>query len=225
MQTPDHPLRDQAAESAAPAASAPPSRTRGRPRAFDREAALSKAMRLFWQKGFEATSLADLTAAMGIASPSLYAAFGSKEALYVEALNHYGATYAWGWKNFLDAATARDAVRAWLMDSAAFLSGSVGDVPLGCMATLSVIGAAGHQELCEQTRAARAAPRAVVRTRLEQGMANGEIPASVDLDALARFVQIVQNGMSLHARDGATRAELEAVADMAMRGWDALVEG
>ena len=223
MQTPDHPLHDEATEPAANAR--PPTRSRGRPRAFDREAALSKAMRLFWQKGFEATSLADLTAAMGIASPSLYAAFGSKEALFVEALNHYGATYACGWKNFLEAATARDAVQAWLMDSAAFLTGSTDDVPLGCMATLSVIGAAGHQELCEQTRAARAAPRALVRTRLEQGAANGEIPASVDLDALARFVQVVQNGMSLHARDGASRAELEAVVKLAMRSWDALVEG
>lgn len=223
MQTPDHPLHAEATEPAANAR--PPTRARGRPRAFDREAALSKAMRLFWQKGYEATSLADLTAAMGIASPSLYAAFGSKEALFVEALNHYGATYAWGWKNFLEAATARDAVQAWLMDSAAFLTGDIEDVPLGCMATLSVIGAAGHQGLCEQTRAARAAPRTVVRTRLEQGAANGEIPASVDLDALARFVQVVQNGMSLHARDGASRAELEAVARMAMRGWDALVAG
>lgn len=182
-------------------------------------------MRLFWQKGYEATSLTDLTAAMGIASPSLYAAFGSKEALFVEALNHYGATYAWGWKNFLDAPTARDAVQAWLMDSAAFLTGGIEDVPLGCMSTLSVIGAAGHPELCEQTRTARAAPRAVVRKRLEQGAANGEIPASVDLEALARFVHIVQNGMSLHARDGASRAELEAAVQVAMRSWDALVAG
>jgi AcrR family transcriptional regulator len=219
MQTPDQPLHDEAASPASA------TRARGRPRAFDREAALSKAMRLFWQKGYEATSLADLTAAMGIASPSLYAAFGSKEALFVEALNHYGATYAWGWKNFLDAPTARAAVQAWLMDSAAFLTGGIEDVPLGCMATLSVIGAAGHPELCEQTRTARAAPRAVVRKRLEQGAANGEIPASVDLDALARFVHIVQNGMSLHARDGASRAELEAAVQVAMRSWDALVEG
>lgn len=202
------------------------SRARGRPRAFDREAALTQAMRLFWQKGFEATSVADLTAAMGIASPSLYAAFGSKEALYAEALDHYCTTYgAWGWKNFLAAPTARAAVQAWLMDSAAFFTGNVVDVPLGCMVTLSSISTAGQTELCALTRTARTAPRAVVRTRLEQGVADGEIPASADLDALARFAHTVQNGMSLQARDGASRAELEAVAEVAMRGWDGLIEG
>lgn len=202
------------------------SRARGRPRAFDREAALAQAMRLFWQKGFEATSIADLTAVMGIASPSLYAAFGSKEALYAEALDHYCTTYgAWGWKNFLAAATAREAVQAWLLDSAAFFTGNVVDVPLGCMVTLSSIGTAGQTALCELTRTARTAPRAVVRTRLEQGVADGDIPASVDLDALARFAHTVQNGMSLQARDGATRAELEAVARVAMRSWDGLVKG
>src|SRR5918993_4559717 len=86
------------------------SRPRGRPRGFDREAALAQAMRLFWLKGFEATSIADLTGAMGIGSPSLYAAFGSKEALYAEALRYYDAQYeprVWG--RFEAARTARDA--------------------------------------------------------------------------------------------------------------------
>lgn len=219
MQTTEPPIQTEPGEGA------PKGRARGRPRAFDRDAALSQAMRLFWQKGFDATSIADLTAAMGIASPSLYAAFGSKEALYAEALDHYCTTYgAWGWKNFFAATTAREAVRAWLMDSAAFFTGSVVDVPLGCMVTLSSVSTAAHQELCELTRMARTAPRAVVMTRLEQGVAQGEIPVSVDLDALARFVHTVQNGMSLQARDGASRAELEAVTEVAMRSWDGLVE-
>src|SRR5215218_9208155 len=88
----------------------PPARGRGRPRSFDRDAALEQAVRLFWRKGFEATSMADLTAAMGIGAPSLYAAFGSKEALYAEALSYYQerfGTLAWG--RFESAATARDA--------------------------------------------------------------------------------------------------------------------
>lgn len=235
MRTPDHPPLAKSAQSARSAKStesAPcaetadkPStaRARGRPRAFDREAALAQAMRLFWQKGFEATSVADLTTAMGIASPSLYAAFGSKEALYAEALDHYCTRYGdWGWKNFRQATTAREAVQAWLMDCAAFLTGSVIDVPLGCMVTLSGIGAAGHEQLCELTRTARSAPRTILRARLEQAVADGEIPSSADLDALARFVHVVQNGMSLQARDGASRAELEAVVRVAMRSWDAL---
>src|SRR6187551_2996735 len=85
-------------------------RGRGRPRAFEREAALARATRLFWLKGYEATSIAELTEAMGIGSPSLYAAFGSKEALYAEALRHYCENYdALFWKRFHSAGTAREA--------------------------------------------------------------------------------------------------------------------
>lgn len=122
---------------------------RGRPRAFDREAALAAATRLFWQKGYAATSISDLTETMGIGSPSLYAAFGSKEALYGEALRYYGENYeerVWG--NFAKAKTAREAIEAFLTDSAAALTGSAGRVePLGCMVTLSAVGNEGQAEL------------------------------------------------------------------------------
>src|SRR5262245_8528467 len=113
-------------------------RRRGRPRAFDREAALAKATRLFWEKGFEATSIADLTDTMGIGAPSLYAAFGSKEALYAEALKHYSeSNAALVWERFSTADTAREAVLSFLLDSAAALTGAVADIPRGCMVTLS----------------------------------------------------------------------------------------
>jgi AcrR family transcriptional regulator len=93
--------------------------SRGRPRAFDREAALAQATRLFWRKGYTATSISDLTEVMKIGSPSLYAAFGSKEALYAEALRHYCERYdVLVWTNFGAAKTARGAVEALLMDSA-----------------------------------------------------------------------------------------------------------
>src|SRR5687767_8324381 len=120
-------------------------RTRGRPRAFDREAALAEATRLFWLKGYEATSISDLTQAMGIGSPSLYAAFGSKEALYAEALRHYGDSYkALFWTKFFAAGTAREAVESFLLDSSAALTGSLLDIPRGCMAALSSVGSEGH---------------------------------------------------------------------------------
>ena len=124
-----------------PTGEAAPTRARGRPRAFDREAALARATRLFWEKGYEATSISDLTEAMEIGSPSLYAAFGSKEALYTEAVQYYRDTYdALAWAKFHAASTARAAVVGLLMDSAAALTGCLADIPRGCMVTLSAVG-------------------------------------------------------------------------------------
>lgn len=195
---------------------------RGRPRAFDREAALAAATRLFWQKGYAATSISDLTEAMGIGSPSLYAAFGSKEALYGEALRYYGESFeerVWG--NFAKAGTAREAIDAFLTDSAAALTGSAGRVePLGCMVTLSAVGSEGQEELGETVRTARAGGLERVRERLRRAIGDGELDASTDINGLARFVLAVQSGMSLMARDGASREELEAVARHTMSGWN-----
>jgi AcrR family transcriptional regulator len=201
-------------------------RRRGRPRAFDREAALAAATRLFWRKGYEATSISDLTEAMQIGSPSLYAAFGSKEALYREALRHYTHTYeAVVWGEFKAAATAREAVAALLLDSAEGLTGARGDTPLGCMVTLSSVDREERPELADTMRAARGITLDRLIARMEQAVAEGEIPLAADLRGLARFVQTVQSGMSILARDGATAAELEATARIAMLGWDARVSG
>lgn len=199
-------------------------RPRGRPREFDRQAALAKATRLFWLKGYEATSIADLTEAMGIGSPSLYAAFGSKEELYSEALRFYAdsnGSLVWG--RFQSADTARDAIAFFLMDSAAALTGSVVDIPLGCMVALSSVASEGHAELGEIVRSQRGVTLDRVKARLEKALQSGEIAPTVDIHGLARFVQAVQFGMSILARDGAPRADLEAVADVAMAGWDARV--
>lgn len=199
----------------------PEARQRGRPRGFDRDAALDKAVRLFWTRGYEATSIADLTAELGIGSPSLYAAFGSKEALYAEALQRYARdNEAYVWAQFRVAATAREAMRAFLSDSAAALTGCVADIPRGCMVTLSQVGSEGHEALGELVRGARAQTLERLLARLDAGAEAGEIPAALDRHALARFIQTTQAGMSILARDGASGAELQAVADIAMDGWD-----
>lgn len=199
-------------------------RARGRPRAFDRDAALAQATFVFWKKGFEATSMADLTAAMGIGSPSLYAAFGSKEALYQAALDYYRQTYeGLVWSNFFAHASVRDALASWLGDSAAALTGCLAEIPRGCMVTLSAVGSEGHAALGELVRSARGITLARLTARLTRAVDEREIPASVDVPALARFLQTVQGGMSIQARDGASRAELEAVADVALAGFDARV--
>lgn len=199
-------------------------RSRGRPRAFDREAALAKATQLFWTKGYEATSISDLTETMGIGSPSLYAAFGSKEALYAEALEHYRENYeALVWGRFDVAETAREAVEALLRDSAAALTGSACDIPLGCMVTLSSVASEGHAELGALVKSARNVVRDRLRERLNRAVEEGEILPSVDVHALARFIQSIVHGMSILARDGVSQAELEGVTEVAMVGWDARV--
>ncbi|WP_197062303.1 TetR/AcrR family transcriptional regulator [Dickeya chrysanthemi] len=188
---------------------------------FDRENALAEATRLFWRKGFSATSMADLTAAMGIGGPSLYAAFGSKEELYAEAIRYYAEHYSDRvWAGFDSARTARDAVQAYLMDSAAALTGSYGpDEPLGCMLALSAVGEEGNTTLGELVRDGRAQARRKLELRFSQAVSEGDLVASVNINGLARYVLAVQGGMVLQARDGASRAELEKVARYAMLGW------
>jgi AcrR family transcriptional regulator len=207
-----------------PGQAAEPVKARGRPRAFDREAALGKATRLFWQKGYDATSISDLTEAMGIGSPSLYASFGSKERLYTEALQYYRDKHeSLVFQRFLAAGSAREAVAAFLHDTAVGLTSGLIDVPYGCMVALSSVASDGHEQLAERMRAARAATLDKLKARLSRAVDDGEIAPAVDTHALARFVQGVQSGMSILARDGASRAELQDMAEVAMLGWDARV--
>jgi AcrR family transcriptional regulator len=179
-------------------------------------------MRLFWRKGYTATSIADLTAAMGIGSPSLYAAFGSKEALYAEAVRHYAETAGPDIAAALEGgASARDAVAEWLRLSAAALPGD-GERPSGCMVSLSRVGDEACAELGRLVLEARRSVRIAIEARLRRGAEAGDLPPTTDFEAMARFYQAVHQGMSIQARDGATAADLAAVADGAMAAWDAL---
>lgn len=196
---------------------------RGRPRAFDRADALHKAMLLFWEKGFQGAAMSELTAAMGINAPSLYACFGSKEALYREAMALYeagdGAELA---AAIAAAPTAREAIGTYLMRSAALFSRP--DKPTGCMVVLSVVHAAStSEEAGRALRDARTEMQGVLEARLRGALASGELSAG-DPAAIAAFYCTVQQGMSIRARDGASRAELEAVAQGAMAAWPALTE-
>ncbi|WP_071334812.1 TetR/AcrR family transcriptional regulator [Burkholderia contaminans] len=196
---------------------------RGRPRSFDKEAALDRAMEVFWRLGYEGASMADLTAAMGIASPSLYAAFGSKEALFRLALEHYSATEGREiWGGVEQAGSAHDAVRNYLMDTARVFTRR--SKPAGCLIVLSALHPAERSDTVRQTLIAmRERTVENLRARLRQGVATGEIAAQANLDAIARYYVTVQQGMSIQARDGASRRDLEAVAQAALTAWPALV--
>jgi AcrR family transcriptional regulator len=191
----------------------------GRPREFDRDAALEAAMLLFWRKGFAATSMNDLCDAMGVRSPSLYAAFGSKEALYLEAVEHYVQTIgAEVWNKLAEGATARTGVERLLLAGADTLP-KARTKPPGCMAMLSAVGDEWPTAITDVVRKVRLEVLDQLRTRLRTAVAEGELPASTDVDGLSRFYLSVFQGMALQARDGATRAQLRAVAAAAVATW------
>lgn len=195
---------------------------RGRPRNFDRAQALQQAMEVFWSKGYEGASLADLTVAMGINSPSLYGAFGSKEELFREAVGLYRDTEGGSARRALQAAaTAREGVQAMLLTSAERFTAP--GRPPGCMIVLGApSGCTNHASVGGFLGDTRRDMQSCILARMNAGAAQGELPASADLKGLAAFYTTVLHGMSIQARDGATRKTLQAVARQAMCAWDAL---
>jgi AcrR family transcriptional regulator len=196
---------------------------RGRPRTFDRDVALRKALDLFWERGYEGTSLNDLTSAMGIASASLYSAFGSKEALFREVMALYGGTSGEPPMRALrEHPTTRAAVHAMLRATADSISQP--GTPHGCMLIIAApTGAIENSRVREFLAAIRHDMFVTIRDRLARGAADGDLKASPEsLDAIARYYTTVVQGLSIQARDGATRADLETVVTCAMAAWDTL---
>ncbi|WP_292503642.1 TetR/AcrR family transcriptional regulator [Methylobacterium sp.] len=195
-------------------------RRSGRPLSFDREAALVAAMHLFWQHGYEATSVSDLTQAMGITPPSLYAAFGDKRRLFLEAVDRYlGGTKAVE-QSIENAASAKDAARDLLV--AAVLGDTGEDTPPGCLLASSLVTSSREAaEVREALARIRRAIEAALRARIERDIGEGRLPAGTDDRALAGHVFAVVQGMSTLAKDGAGRDKLMRIVDAAMAGWPA----
>ena len=196
------------------AAATPPRKPRGRPRSFDRDAALGRAMEVFWTKGFEGTSINDLTEAMGINPPSLYAAFGDKERLFIEAIERYQAARGASCP-YCEEPTARKAMLKLLTYMADDLCCT--EHPRGCMMMIAAAtSTSASTELQAMLARRRAEARARMKDRIERGIRDGDVPAGTDAGALADFYSTIVTGMSMQARDGASRKSLLATVERAM---------
>lgn len=191
---------------------------RGRPREFDPDEALAKALRVFWERGYESASMADLTEAMGITKPSLYACFGNKEALFRKALGLYEREKLAYVSAALDAPTARGVAENLLRGAVATHCG--GEDPQGCLGVISMVACTTEApSIREHVIAHRASSEAALIDRLVRAKAEGDLSDSVDPTALAQCLTTVFQGMSVKAQGGASREELQTVVDIFLTMW------
>lgn len=192
--------------------------TRGRPREFCIDAALTKALMVFWSKGYEAASLTDLTEAMGITKPSLYAAFGNKEQLFQKALDLYESEKLAYTREALKQPTAR-AVAEHFMRGAVAAQTSQCD-PQGCLGVISMTACVGEAaSIKADVMKRRASSQAALLERFEQAKRDGDLPDHVEPAALCQYLYTILQGMAVQAGAGATRAELERVVDTSLMLW------
>jgi AcrR family transcriptional regulator len=191
---------------------------RGRPRAFDPDVALERAMHVFWAKGYEGAALSDLTRAMRINRPSLYAAFGNKEQLFRKVLDRYmnGPLAFFG--KALGAAKARDVVEEIFLGTARMADDP--KTPAGCLVVQGALAcgdAAGSVR--NEIAALRTAAKAALRRRLQRAKREGDLPPNADPAELAHYVMTVLHGMAVQGADGANQDQLRRVAQIALRAW------
>lgn len=190
----------------------------GRPRAFDAQEALEKAMTVFWSQGYEGATLTDLTEAMGVSRKSLYAAFGPKEQLFRQALQRYSEGPASYVQEALQAPSAREV-------AAAFLSGAVQATtqfgrPAGCLGVQGALAAGETGQVARDVLTEwRVGGHALLRRRFQRAIAEEDLPADADADFLARYIMTIVNGIAVQAATGATCEQLQRLADIALRCW------
>jgi AcrR family transcriptional regulator len=190
----------------------------GRPREFDVDQALDRALRVFRAKGYEGTSLSDLTGAMGITRPSLYAAFGNKEELFRKAFERYAAERRQFWKKALEEPTAR-AVAEKLLRGGADLLTETG-CPPGCLAVQSTLACGDEAETIRQELVCRREEaETAMRQRFARARSEGDLPADANPADLARYVVTIFQGMAVQAASGASRKELRRIVETALRAW------
>ena len=190
----------------------------GRPLSFDRECALQQAMLTFWRHGYETTSINDLTKAMGVTAPSIYAAFGDKKQLFLAAVRRYAGTDEQREQSISNAASAFAAAQDLLATSAALFTGDT--TPPGCLlASATATGSDAAEDVRAAVAAIRTGGRLALRRRIEQDVQRGVLPTGTDAEGLSDLVFAAMQGMSILARDGASRAQLHAVARHVLAAW------
>lgn len=186
---------------------------------LDRDAGLDVAARLFWEHGYEGTSIADLTTAMGVTPPSLYAAFGSKEELYLQALDYAVERGSKARMGALQSdMSAYEVISFYLRDVVAGISSP--DEPKGCIVSTAVVQcAAGNETVARSVTARREAAIKAIRERFDRAVAEGELAAGTDTESLARFYGAFVQGLSVQACDGACTERLNRLVDIALSAW------
>jgi AcrR family transcriptional regulator len=200
-----------------------PKRGRGRPREFDREQGLAQAMRIFWSLGYDATSMADLRASLGITQASLYAAFGSKEQLFREAVDLYRRTAGVTTARALGLdSSAREAIHAMLQ--AAIESYTAPGSPRGCLVILGATNyAVENKAVHDHLLSIRREMSQSILDRLKRGQREGDVPKAAPIVALAAYYATVLYGLALQSRDGVSRKTLSQVVEFAMANWRQIV--
>ena len=190
----------------------------GRPLEFDPREALDKALELFWRHGYEGTSLTDLTKAMGIVRPSLYATFGSKEDLFRQVVDLYWSRHMGFARAAREKPTAREVIEALLFGFADAVTGC--GTPAGCLGVNGALACSpASEDIQKELAARRTRDEAALRKRLERARSEGDLPQDVSPADLARFITTVLRGMAVQAKSGASRQELRRVVAMALRVW------
>ncbi|WP_445191655.1 TetR/AcrR family transcriptional regulator [Sphingomonas sp. Tas61C01] len=196
---------------------APPA-LKGRPREFDVDDALAKALTVFWRNGYEAASMTELTAAMGITKPSLYAAFGNKEALFHKALDLYEREKLTYMTSALEAPTARGVAERLLRGALEMQTSSCD--PKGCLGVISTAACGAEAEpIKAEVMKRRASSEAALIARFERAVAEGEVPTHLTAPALVRFLFALMQGLAIQGGSGATCAELSQLVDTSMAVW------
>ncbi len=192
----------------------------GRPRNFCVDETLDRAMTVFWRSGYEGASMADLTKAMGINAPSLYACFGSKEGLFRAVMDRYEARRDSFMAGILGQPTAQGVAEAYLYGVAGFAADTGGQNPPGCLLLKGALSCC-EKEITDDMARRRAEKEALLKKRFDQAKKAGDLPKSANSAALARYLATMAMGISMQASSGASTKELREVAAVALAGWPA----